>query len=69
MKQKILKLIAFILRVGSIGFMFGMAGNSDLECITQGQAFTRCIVALLILAADSKLIDYLGKEEEECKLY
>lgn len=63
MKQKILKLTAFILFIGSFGCIYGTAGSSDLEYITNGQAFIRCIPALIILAADSRLINHLGKEE------
>lgn len=63
MKQKILRLIAFILCVGPIGYMYGLAGSVDLEHITSGHAFIRCVPALLILAADSKLIEHLGKED------
>lgn len=64
MKHKIIELIAFILFIGSLGYIFGTMGNLQLDYITLGQAFKKGCIGLVVLGADVLLINYLGKEED-----
>lgn len=62
MKQKILNLIAGLLLIGSIGYLFGQAGSLECEMISIPQFLVRCGIGLAVLGFDAWLINHLGEE-------
>lgn len=65
MKFKILTLIGFILFIGPIIAIFGIAGASDCGDISLKQVAIRGGIALAVLAADTVLVSYLQKKAPE----
>jgi hypothetical protein len=64
MKRKILELVAFIIFVGSLGYIMGTFGNLQLDYISMGQAVIQSGIGLVVFALDTVLINYLGKDGE-----
>jgi hypothetical protein len=56
-------LVSFVFFIGPIIYIFGVAGASDHETISIGQAVIRLAIALLILGLDALLVTYLGWKE------
>ncbi len=65
MKRKMLNLLSFLLFWGSLLYILGQAGSMDLNQISIPQYIIRTSIGLVILAADTVLINYLGGEEGE----
>jgi hypothetical protein len=63
LKHKIAKLIAFLLFAGSIGYIMGQAGLSDLGEISIGQCVIRVGGGLVVLGIGALVANYSGKEE------
>jgi hypothetical protein len=55
-------LIAFLLFIGSLGCIIGIAGSLEIERITLSEASMRIIPALIVLGLDTKLINHIGKD-------
>lgn len=64
MRQKLLKLFSGLLLILSILYIFGQAGSMDLNQISIPQYIIRSSIGLVILAADTVLINYLDWKEE-----
>lgn len=64
MKQDVLKLIAFILLTGSIGYIYGQEGALYNDDISMLRFAVRTGIALVVLAFDTWLINYIDWKEE-----
>lgn len=63
MKHKILELIAFILFVGSIGYIMGQDGALRFGDISIELFVIRSGIGIVVLGFDTWLINHLGREE------
>jgi hypothetical protein len=64
MRQKLLKLFSGLLLIIVIFYIFGQAGSMDLNQISIPQYIIRTSIGLIILAADTVLINYIQWKEE-----
>jgi small neutral amino acid transporter SnatA (MarC family) len=62
--MKLLKLFSGLLFIFSILYIFGQAGSMDLNQISIPQFIIRSGIGLVILAADTVLINYIQWKEE-----
>lgn len=63
MGRKVMELIAFLLFIGSLGYIWITAGALDQGAINMGQAFQRLAQGIILLGTSVLFINYLGKEE------
>lgn len=64
MKHSLLELLAFMIMILSWIFIAGTAGSLENDYITIGQAVIRFAIGIVVLAADTQLINHLWEEGE-----
>jgi hypothetical protein len=57
LKHQILDLLSFLLFVGSIGYIYGIAGSLDCNVIQPGQALGRLVIGFVLMAIATCMIN------------